>query len=659
MGLSLKVMGAFAVRDESGTALSLNTRKTRALLGYLAVNPDKPQPRERLMALLWGDRSERQARQSLNDALTSIRRLGSRDGLTILASDGEQVTLLSKGLKIDVERFRSLLPDNPAKAAALYDGPFLDGLSVPEPAFDEWLLATRSELHANVCDSLRRAVDVAANTGDIKDAIVAAKKLVALDPLREIAHRRLMQLLHASGDRVAALRQYQTCTEILKKELHVEPDSATKALFEKIKEESLASVPIVEARSRDQSDSENSSPWADKPSLAVLAFDNLSGDADQDYFADGMAEDLITELSRFRWFFVIARNSSFAYKGQALDVIQLARALGIQYVVEGSVRRAGDRVRIAVQLIDGTSGNHIWAERYDREVEDIFELQAEIAQTIAARIEPEMAAAERQRSMRKSPRSLHAWDLYQRGLSHYYQFTKQGSTKAQRWFRKAIEADPDFASAHARLAIVLQHDVFFGYTESRTETLDAALESARKALMLDTQDSLANFALGQVLIRRHDFVSAIPALETAIDLNPSSAHAYYGLGLALYYSGRRTEALPHLDRAARLGPNAPGLWSYCHMQARCHLDSKNYEAALEWAGRAVRQPNAKTIALAAFAAAAAYSGRYDTAKMAIDDLLRCEPGFCVQYVLQNFGNENLRDAMQHFADGLRKAGLPE
>jgi tetratricopeptide (TPR) repeat protein len=270
-----------------------------------------------------------------------------------------------------------------------------------------------------------------------------------------------------------------------------------------------------------------------------------------------------------------------------------------------------------------------------------------------------MAVNERQLSLRKLPLKLKAWDLYQRGVYESLKFTMRTNLEAERYFKEAIEADPDFASAYARLALVQQNNVFFGYTENPAELLDTALEAARMAISLDERDPLAHYAAGEVLIRKQDFDFAISALRKAIELNPSAALAYYGLGLAMYYSGRCADAIQYFDDALCLSPNAPERWAYFHLQARCHLDLGHYQDAYEYAGRALRQPNANTIALAAFAAAAAYVGQIDQAKSVVEDLLRRQPDFCVRYVLEHFGNDIIAEAMQHFATGLRKAGLPE
>jgi adenylate cyclase len=226
-------------------------------------------------------------------------------------------------------------------------------------------------------------------------------------------------------------------------------------------------------------------PLPEKPSIAVLPFTNLSGDPEQEYLADGIAEDLITDLSKIRWFFVIARNSTFTYKGQAIEVRQVSHELGVRYVLEGSIRKSGDRVRISAQLIDATTGQNVWAERYDREVEDIFELQDEMTQTIVAAVEPELGAFERDRALRTPPQSLDAWKTYQRGLWHLWSFTERDNTEALRLLRRARELDPNFAAAYAYEGYSHFLNVILGYTNTPGESLKAALAAAKKAATLD------------------------------------------------------------------------------------------------------------------------------------------------------------------------------
>ena len=239
-------------------------------------------------------------------------------------------------------------------------------------------------------------------------------------------------------------------------------------------------------------------PLPDKPSIAVLPFDNMSDDPGQEYFAEGIAEDVITALSRFRSLFVIARNSSFTYKGSAINITQVAGELGVRYVVEGSVRKAGNRVRITAQLIDATSGTHLWADRFDGALDDVFDLQDQITEQIVVAVEPEIGVRERERARRKPPENLDAWELLQRGLSHLYRFNKADHTEAIRLFREAIALDPEFAAAHAHLAFALWNSVMLGYAEDRAKATASARAAAEQAVSLDPNEPVAHYALGRV-----------------------------------------------------------------------------------------------------------------------------------------------------------------
>ena len=302
--------------------------------------------------------------------------------------------------------------------------------------------------------------------------------------------------------------------------------------------------------------------FPDKLSIAVLPFDNMSGDPDQEYFSDGITEDIITALCRIRSFFVIARNSTFAYKGTPVSVQELGRELGVRYVVEGSVRKLGSRVRISVQLIDATTDNHVWAERYDRELDDVFALQDELTETIVGVIGPELSFAERERAKRNPPQSLDAWEFFQRGLWHMYRFQEEDNTEARHLLEKATQLDSTSAAAYAALAHLGYWDVLWGYSDNSTQTLETAVEAGRKATDLDPKDPMAHWALGSVYLLQDRHDESIAELQTAIALNPSYAHAHSRLGLALSYSGRGEDALVEFDKAARLSPNHPALYTF-------------------------------------------------------------------------------------------------
>jgi TolB-like protein/cytochrome c-type biogenesis protein CcmH/NrfG len=397
----------------------------------------------------------------------------------------------------------------------------------------------------------------------------------------------------------------------------------------------------------------------DKPSIAVLAFANMSGDVDQEYFADGLSEEIITELSRFRSLFVIARNSSFTYKGRTVNVQEVGRDLGVRYIVEGSVRRASERVRVTAQLIETATGRHVWADRYDRELKDIFSLQDEITGMIAAAIEPELGTVERERSRMKAPENLDAWDLYQHGLWHLYQETQLGNSEARRHFEQSMELSPEFAPAHAALAYVLCFDIINGYRELSDGSIEGAYRTAKKAIALDDRDAMAHVVLGRIQLLRCKHEDAIAELETALSLNPNLADAHHGLGVALTMSGRPEEALPQFEKAIRLSPYDPRVSSFHEMRAWTLLVMGRHDEAVVSARIAVRKHNADIWAYSTLGAALGHLGYRDEAKSALEELLKRKPDFSVGFVRQFVFYDRIPDHLELYLEGLRKAGLPE
>jgi adenylate cyclase len=399
-------------------------------------------------------------------------------------------------------------------------------------------------------------------------------------------------------------------------------------------------------------------PLPDKPSIAVLPFDNLSGDPEQEFFADGMAEEIITALSHYRWFFVIARNSSFTYKGRAVDVTQVAKELGVRYVLEGSVRKAGNRVRVIAQLIDATTGNHIWAERYDRELDDIFALQDEITETIVASVEPELGTVERERARRKPPENLDAWDLYQRGLWHLFDDVKRDSlAEAKRLFQRACDLDPGFAVAHAELAYTHVAEIIRGLTDDPLANLEAATDAAERAVALDARDPAARCALGRVFIFRHAYERAIGEMEAALGLNASFDRAYYGLGLALLYGGKPEESLGQFETGIRLSPRSPVLWAFWMMSGLAYINLQKYKEAAASFDKAIQQPNAAFMPFAFAAATLGQLGRIDEARSMFAEAKRRNPKVSIDTVRNTVGQLGPNSGVDWIIDGLRKAGM--
>jgi len=396
-----------------------------------------------------------------------------------------------------------------------------------------------------------------------------------------------------------------------------------------------------------------------KPSIAVLAFANMSADSEQEFFADGIAEDIITALSKFRSLFVIARNSSFAFKGQSVDVRDVSAKLGVRYLVEGSVRRAGNRVRITAQLIDAIDDKHLWAERYDRELEDIFAVQDEVTHAIVSTIEPRLASVERQRAQRKPTESLDAWESYQRGLWHFYRYEPGESVEALRFLRHAIELDPSFSSAHAGLAFALYYRVVLGFSNDRDGDLAQAFESARTGVRLDDGDPFALVALGRVHTLRGEHDAAIAACDAAIALNPSYANAHFGRAHSLWMAGRPAEAILSHDEAMRLSPRDPMMWAFMASKAIALILLGRYDEGLDWARRAQQQrPDPPIWSIMPEVSALSRLGRLDEARATLERARALKPDASLVFVDQALPFAHADDR-EHFVRGLREAGLPD
>ncbi len=329
-----------------------------------------------------------------------------------------------------------------------------------------------------------------------------------------------------------------------------------------------------------------------RPSIAVVPFLNLTGDKEQEYLADGITEDIITALTRFRWFFVIARNSSFAYKAKSIEAKQVAHELGVQYLLEGSVRRSSQRVRISAQLVEATLGKHIWAERYDLEVADVFAIQDDIAERVAGAIEPELLKTEAVQAAARHTGNMNAWDLVRRGTWHFHHVTRHHHLKARELFRQACKLDPDLPEAHIWLGRVSAGVVPYGWSENPAQDLREGGDAAATAIQLDERNPYSHYALAIVSAYADDLDRSISAARKAIELSPSFALGHLVLGMALLFSGRASEAIVPLEYGLRLSPYDPQNFVWLNLLALARLFSGRAEAGLESAERALQvRPN--------------------------------------------------------------------
>jgi TolB-like protein len=392
----------------------------------------------------------------------------------------------------------------------------------------------------------------------------------------------------------------------------------------------------------------------DRPSIAVLPFVNLSGDPDQEYFADGTTEDIITALGRVRQFLVMARNSTFQFKHSSPDARHVATALGVRYVVEGSVRKAGHRVRISAQLVDGSTARQIWAERFDRDLGDMFAIQDEIARSIVAQIEPELGRAEYERAKARPPESLGAWELFHRGMRLIAGRTRDGNAEARRLLERSLELDPGFGPAPAAIAWSQAEDLFFRYADHDPKDV---LARARRALALDDKDPIAHLALAWALTFGRQPDLAIEEAKRAMEINPSFAHAHAILGRLLIQSGRCDEGLAHAEFALRLSPTDVNARQYMNILAIGHLYLGNDAKAVEWAQQAIQTFDTWAPWMIV-TSALGYLQDHVGAKRAHGEAKKRLPEFSIKQVR----NEYLvfhQPCLERLLDGLRKAGVPE
>jgi TolB-like protein/Tfp pilus assembly protein PilF len=396
-------------------------------------------------------------------------------------------------------------------------------------------------------------------------------------------------------------------------------------------------------------------PPSDRPAIAVLPFVNMSGDSEQEYFSDGITEDIITALSKLRWFFVIARNSSFIYKGRAVHIRQIADEVGVGYVVEGSVRKGGDRVRITVQLNDVATGSHIWAERYDRDLADVFAVQDEITEAIVAAIEPQIYAAENFRARRKPPSSLDAWDLVMRALGHYWRVTRQDNLVAQALLEKAISIDPNYGQALGVLAASHTFSAHMGWTDMAAAA-PLAERDALAAILADSEDPWAHYALGCAHLHNRRFDDSLAEFELALRLNPNFSLAQGYHGLALSYCGRWQDGIVAARRALRLSPRDPYASIYCGIAAYSHYVGRDYKEAMRLSREGIRQRSDFVGAHRVLTAAAGMAGQSEVGRAALQELRRVQPNISLDWVASKLPIQQPAE-MQHYLEGFRRSGL--
>jgi TolB-like protein/Tfp pilus assembly protein PilF len=650
MTYQLQLLGRFQLLSPSGAAVGIPSKKTQALIALLALADGESVPRGRLTGLLWADRGEDQARSSLRQAFTALRKtFGEADGFPFRIDD-DTASIDLGAIKTDVQDFTESIDQN--DVLDLWRGELLEGLSIPDQAVQDWLLAERQRLRTLYIDGLSREIARLEGAGDHREAQALAQRLLIADPLHEPAHRTVMGAYMAAGDRTKALRHYRAFKDRLERDLGVGPEPETEKLYGQLTAGHPVAAPAAERPG-------HSDITDDKPTIAVLPFANLSGDPGQDYFSDGMTENIIADLSRFRDLLVIASHSTCAYKGQGVKIQDVSRDLGVRYVLEGSVQRSADRVRITAQLIDGHTGGHLWAERYDRRMEDFFAVQDDVTErivgTLASGFGGRLRKAWQGRAEIKRSENFQAFDCFMCGLDCMDHFTKENTQRARAYFEEAVRLDPDYAKAYGKLAWTYLEDAIEGWGEDYDGSLEKGRELATLAIERDDTESWGHWALAgyHAYVRRHDL--ALAGFERAMDLNPNDADVLTDAGYFLGYVGRAEDGLALALKAMRLNPHFPEY--YLLQLGQLHFEARQYQEALAVFDR----PRNLETAVARLYQAASHAalGQPEQAKEAIARALDLDPGA----TLEKWTNPRMapyqdpRD-LAHFHDNLRKAGLP-
>lgn len=672
--LSLSLLGEPRILDERQNPIAVPSKKTIALLGVLALSPQSAVPREELVGLLWGDRFDQQGRQSLRQALYALRKALGKTCSAAVSMDGEVVGLKRELVAVDVWEFERLAsqPDEASlcAAVAIYRGRLLSGLQIRDSEFEAWLSSERQRIKEVLWRTLYRIAKHQKQRKAYSDALDTARRLLDLNPLREKTHRLMMRVHAQGGDRAAALNQYRECEQLLRRELQLEPDQTTLHLFDEIKattcdvddedddQGSQAVTDGVGPASMPEPNGDDGRFFARvRPAVAVLAFDNLAASGDQDYFTRAISGDIATGLSYWRWFPVIGQSTTAALSGTGAPVTEIARKLDARYLVTGAVRRASGRVRLSVQLLDAITGHHLWAQRFDVPLEDLFDVQDQITEQIVAAIEPEVMRAEHNRAARKRPADMTAWDLVIRADWCKSELTRAHNLEAIDYLGKAIRIDPDLSIAWSQLAQCHWLNGIMGWISNPPQAFRDSDHAARRAVQLDEADWLAHTMLGLCdMWNRRDYDMSIARLRRAIELNPSASVAHHSTACSLEFAGLPEEAIPHIQTIRRLDPNYGNNASLISDLSLAHLQLEQFEQAATEARKvtAIKPDYARVYHR--LAAALGHLGRTEEARSAIDTIFTLHPDFSAEYVRSTYPFREARH-LDILIDGLVKAGL--
>lgn len=666
-GMRVRLLGPVSIEND-GRPVVIASKKARALLGYLMLRQGTKVSRSVLTGLLWGERGESQARASLRQTLSELRHALPGSARHSIVANKETIGWVpgSVWLDADVLAAAASSKDDHAlqDAAELIAGDLMEGLSVNEAGFEQWLMTERERFRIIACGIYTRSMELAEQREQLEEALAYGLKLLSLDPLQERIHRTLMRLYSAQGRHDVALLQYEQCRRELSSQLGVQPESETDDLARSIRASRRKGGAKLQARpsSGPEPAHESGSALSDRPSVAVLPFTNLSGNPEQEYFADGIVEDIISGLTRLHWLFVIARDSSFIFKNRAIDVKQAGCELGVRYLLEGSVRKAGDHVRIASQLIDVATGTNIWADRFDGALSDIFDLQDQITASVVGAIEPKLRHAEIERARRKPTESVDAYDLFLRAVALNNTRRREDNKEALRLLSRAVEIDQRYAAAYALAGYCYLRQQSQGFASPADPALMEGMRMARLAAEHGQDDPEALWMAGVTLsLLAGETEDGLALIDRSLALNPNSANALMASGLVRACLGETDTAISPLQRSRQLSPLDPIAYGTSLGFAWVHFLAGRYGEASASCDRTLHEaPTYFPPALQIKIACCGLLGQLEDGRKWVDRLLAVNPEASIsrsrrwhRLFVKKPGD------LEALVDGMRRAGMPE
>lgn len=658
----LHLLGNFRLTLPGGAEFQIHGKKKQGLLAYLALSPDCTASRDKAISVFWSDRDgEKQARPSLRTALSELRKQLRGVGLdNMLVSDRSSISLQTDSVAIDTLKLRLLSKSQvlgeKRLALDLYRGDLLDGFDLGDRAFEEWVYIERIQYREVFREILADLMANCIESSSFDEGVKVAGRMLMLDNTDEAAHRALMRVYEAKGNHSRALKQYQDCCDLLQKELQGNPSEETRLLYEQIKSSSRASKPRIDTY--EATISEKVLIGKDDLSIGVVPFIGQSNGEEDEFLADGFSEDIIGALSRFRWMSVAPRSATFSFRTKVSDAVSIGKTLGLKYVVDGSIRRSDEQVRVSIELIEVDTAKVLWSERYDGKLSNSLNIQSEITAKIVSQIDARLRMNEVKQVLTWNTSNPRAYDCLLQAISNMHEMTRDSFSVARNLFEQAEQLDPNFAAIYSWWAL---REIFYigqGWDQDLSEG-KTPKELAEKAIRRDPEDAIALAICGHAKsFLEGDFDEARRLFERSLLENPNSAFTWMLSSATYSYIGDSAEALRRLDYSTRLCPVEP-LYEFMYDSARClaHSFAKEYKEAAMWGRRLVRESPNFSNGYKQLLVALGHLGENLEAKEYTRRLLELEPEFTIEDFreLRPFKHEKDRE---EFIKGLIKAGVP-